>query len=198
MPLLYSDSLQGDEDICNIFAAMRIGDPPPLPAAPPTPSLLPTPTPSSAVTHCSWPVASNNQDNDSSCISSVEDPQQRERTTPPFGGSRLVVQVPSAISLSPASGPRQRVRYQSPSVNVDLPGKYFCFPSPDLVLILVVIVHDPPPPVVRDVYNVASGRWTGIRETWYRFKPPSLHTNQLVPTSGQMLETPLKVCQVAT
>ena len=40
-----------------------------------------------------------------------------------------------------------------------------------LVLILALIVPNPHAPVLQhDVYNVASGKRTGIRETWYKFK----------------------------
>ena len=117
MPLLYADSLQNDDDVCNLLAALRIGDGPQSPATP-------APDCSSAVTHHSWPIVADNQDNNCTPIRNACDPRSTQQVDGIITGTlRSAAQVPSAPNISPADEPRQPSRNPLPSASIDLSGK---------------------------------------------------------------------------
>ena len=124
MPLLYADALQEDEDLCNFFAAMRVGDSPfPTPSQAPARNSTVTPNPQS--------VEANDDNCYHTTISNTHHPessQQSGRITSPLA-VRLppVLQVPPAVASSLVDLPCLPVRDRPTLANINPPGKYLCF-----------------------------------------------------------------------
>ena len=151
MSLIYSDSFRDDEDLCNVLAAFQLGDRPAADTSLPTSSSHTTRLPNTCQ---SSGVVVNDIYSNSTTQDRRSPRQERVPKTP-------AVQSPSLVPL------------QRRAPNDEPPSKYL-----ELLILFHLAINDNTAFTVRakdrptsnnqnPVYNVASGKCTGIRNTWY-------------------------------
>ena len=161
MPLIYGDSFQDDEDLVNIFAALRVSD---QLSANPTPQ---TPTRSSPTRSPTMPVTAT----------------PSTRALAPILQHQTQTQQDESDSTPSAGRAQSQMLDQSQMTDVRTPGKFF-FVIPGISSVFKAVMFDlaapvlpapAPAPVVRiptsvpqeNLYNVYSGKRTGVRNTWH-------------------------------
>jgi hypothetical protein len=161
MPLIYGDSFQDDEDLVNIFAALRVSD---QLSANPTPQ---TPARSSPTRSPTMPVTAT----------------PSTRALAPILQHQTQTQQDESDSTPSAGRAQSQMLDQSQMTDVRTPGKCF-FVIPGISSVFKAVMFDlaapvlpapAPAPVVRiptsvpqeNLYNVYSGKRTGVRNTWH-------------------------------
>ena len=148
MPLMYSDSFQDDEELCRILTAIRLGDSSPVPAV----------TPSLAASNSSLSCRCE-QSSDQSSASAVTRFATTSTSPVSCGHDQLV-------DLSPADGPSSI----TPKLLISPRPPQSQVPIADRIASVNLPISPAPiqrAPIQQDrVYNVYSGKWVGLRDTW--------------------------------
>ena len=158
MPLIYGDSFQDDEDLVNILAALRVSN---QLSANPTPQTLACSSPTMPVTAT-----------------------PSTRVLAPILQHQTQMQQDRSDSTPSAGRPQSQMLDQSRVTDVRTPGKCF-FIIPGISSVFKAVMFDlaapvlpspapAPAPVARiptsvpqeNLYNVYSGKRTGVRNTW--------------------------------
>jgi hypothetical protein len=196
-PSIYPDSFQDDEDVRRVLAALWLGHPTPSPpvAVSAASAVTVFPRPAGGPRRNEVPIASTS----SQPVHLAPKPRETGKDLPtnPFKltiTTAVLVSTPSplvAVTVfpRPAGGPR---RNEVPIASTSSQPVHLA-PKPretgkdlptnpiKLTITTAVLVSIPTVSITDDVYYVASGKRTGVRETWYVLPAPiSIDIDQLL------------------